>query len=78
MGIIDDSPTGRLIRNIMLAFSEFERDLIIQRTREGKEIARQNSNYREGRSKKFSLIEKVVRVSVETVRIVEALPKLGI
>ena len=29
MGIIDDSPTGKLIRNIMLAFSEFERDMII-------------------------------------------------
>ncbi len=57
MGIIDDSPTGRLIRNIMLAFSEFERDLIIQRTREGKEIARQNSNYREGGPKKFSRIQ---------------------
>ena len=54
MGIIDDSPTGRLIRNIMLAFSEFERDMIIQRTREGKEIAKQNANYREGRPKKFS------------------------
>lgn len=57
MGIIDDSPTGKLIRNIMLAFSEFERDLIIQRTREGKEIARQNANYREGRPKKFTRIQ---------------------
>lgn len=40
IGIIDDSPTGKLIGNIMLAFSEFERDMIIQSTREGKEIAR--------------------------------------
>ena len=32
IGIIDNSPTGKLIRNIMLAFSEFERDMIIQRT----------------------------------------------
>ena len=36
MGIIDNSPTGRLIRNIMLCFSEFERDMILQRTMEGK------------------------------------------
>lgn len=53
MGILDDSPTGKLIRNIMLSFSEFERDIIIQRTREGKEIAKKNADYREGRPKKF-------------------------
>ena len=28
MGIIDGSPTGKLIRNIMLSFAEFERDMI--------------------------------------------------
>ena len=28
MGIIDSSPTGKLIRNIMLSFSEFERDIL--------------------------------------------------
>ena len=54
MGIIDNSPTGKLIRNIMLAFSEFERDIIIQRTQEGKAVARQNPNFRDGRPKKFS------------------------
>ena len=53
MGIIDSSPTGKLIRNIMLAFSEFERDIIIQRTQEGKAIAKQNPNFRDGRPKKF-------------------------
>ena len=54
MGIIDSSPTGKLIRNIMLSFSEFERDMIIQRTQEGKAVARQNPNFRDGRPKKFS------------------------
>ena len=57
MGIIDNSPTGRLIRNIMLSFSEFERDMIIQRTQEGKAIARQNPNFRDGRPKKFSRVQ---------------------
>ena len=57
MGIIDNSPTGKLIRNIMLAFSEFERDMIIQRTQEGKAVARQNPNFRDGRPKKFSKIQ---------------------
>ena len=38
----------------MLSFSEFERDMIIQRTQEGKAIARQNPDFRDGRPKKFS------------------------
>ena len=54
MGIIDSSPTGKLIRNIMLSFAEFERDLIMQRTLEGKAVARQNPDFRDGRPKKFS------------------------
>ena len=53
MGIVDNSPTGKLIRNIMLAFSEFERDLIIQRTQEGKAVARPNPNFHDGRPKNF-------------------------
>ena len=28
MGLIDDTPTGKLIRTILLAFAEFERDMI--------------------------------------------------
>ena len=57
MGTIDNSPTGKLIRNIMLSFSEFEHDMIVQRTREGKEIARRNADYRDGRPKKFSRVQ---------------------
>lgn len=43
-----------LLCNIMLASSEFERDMIIQRTQDGKAIAKQNPNFRDGRPKKFS------------------------
>ena len=57
MGVIDNTATGRLIRNIMLAFSEFEHDMIVQRTREGKAIARQNANFRDGRPKKYSRVQ---------------------
>ena len=53
LGIIDNSPTGKLIRNIMLCFAEFERDIIVQRTQEGKAIAKQNPNFKDGRPKKF-------------------------
>ena len=57
MKIIDDTPTGRLIRNIMLSFSEFEHDMIVQRTQEGKAIARQNADFKDGHSKKFSRVQ---------------------
>ena len=54
MGLIDNTPTGRLILTVMLAFAEFERDMIIERTQEGRAIARLNPEYREGRKKKYS------------------------
>lgn len=53
MGIMDNTPTGKLIRTIMLAFAEFERDMIVERTQEGKAIAKQKPDYKEGRPKKF-------------------------
>lgn len=49
MGLLNNTPTGKLIRTVMLAFAEFERDMIVERTREGKNIARQSPDYREGR-----------------------------
>lgn len=54
MGMLDNTPTGRLIRNVMLCFAEFERDMIVQRTSEGKTIAKNNPNYREGRKPTYS------------------------
>ena len=51
---IDNSPTGQLIRNIMLCFAQFERDRIMERTREGKEAAKKKPGYHEGRPRKYS------------------------
>ncbi len=54
MGCMDNSPTGRLITNVMLAFAEFERDMIIERTQEGKNAAKKNNpNFKDGRPLKF-------------------------
>lgn len=53
MGIMDNTPTGKLIRNIMLSFAEFERDMIVERTQEGKAIAKQKPDFREGRKPKY-------------------------
>ena len=50
----NNTPTGRLIRTIMLAFAEFERDMIVERTQEGKAIAKMNPGFSEGRPKKYT------------------------
>ena len=54
LGIIENTSTGRLIFTIFSAFADFERDLIVERTQEGKEIAKQRPGFKEGRPKKFS------------------------
>lgn len=40
MGKLDNTSVGKLIRTIMFAFAEYERDMIVERTSEGKAIAR--------------------------------------
>lgn len=50
MGRADNSSMGKLMVTILLAFAEFERDNIYERTQTGREIARMSKpNYREGR-----------------------------
>jgi len=53
MGIVENTPTGRLIFTIMSAFAEFERDMIVERTQEGKAIAKQHDDFKEGRPRKY-------------------------
>ena len=53
MGLIENTLTGNLILTVMLAFAEYERGMIVERTQTGKAIARQRPDYREGRPKKF-------------------------
>jgi DNA invertase Pin-like site-specific DNA recombinase len=55
MGKFDNSPTGKLMRTVFFAFAEFERDMIVQRTSEGKEVCRENPDWREGRKRKDTL-----------------------
>ena len=54
MGLIENSPMGDLIITCILAFSQFERSMIVERTSAGKELAKINDDYREGRPKKFT------------------------
>ena len=61
MGLVDNTPTGRLILQIMLSFAEFEREMIKERTAAGKAIARQKPGYKEGRPKQIppEIIEQI-------------------
>ena len=50
IGKFDTTPTGKLMRTILLAFAEFERDMIVVRTLDGKAAKRAaDPNWREGR-----------------------------
>lgn len=49
LGRIDTTATGKLLLTVMLAFAEFERTMILERTAAGKAIAKTKEGYREGR-----------------------------
>ena len=49
MGIVEDTPMGNMIITNLLAFAEFERAMIRERTMSGKAIARQKPDWHEGR-----------------------------
>lgn len=53
LGILDNSSMSVLVRNLLLSFAQFERDLIIERTQEGRAIARMKPDYKEGRPRKY-------------------------
>lgn len=52
MGIADNTPMGKLMVTMLLAFAEFERDMIVERTAAGKAVKRENDpNWKEGRKR---------------------------
>ena len=57
MGLVENTLTGNLILTVMLAFAEYERGMIVERTQTGKAVARQDPNFREGRPKKYTAIQ---------------------
>ena len=81
MGLIEDTPMGRVVLTVMLAFAQFERDTIVERTQGGKEIARQREDYREGRPRRkipddFEMYREMQRNGDVSVR--AACEKMGI
>lgn len=54
IGLLEDTPMGRFFLTTMLAVAELERNMIVERTQAGKEIARLRKDYKEGRPKKYT------------------------
>ena len=83
IGIMDNTPASKLIRHIFLAFAEFERDMIVERTSAGKAVAKaKNPDWREGRKRvdisekefqKFLKMQKGGKITVEA-----AIAQMGI
>lgn len=49
IGLIENTLTGNLILTVMLAFAEYERGMIVERTQTGKAIARTKPGWKDGR-----------------------------
>ena len=58
LGILNKGSVSPLLRNVLLSFAEFERDMIVQRTQEGKAIAKLDPNFREGRPPVYTREQK--------------------
>ena len=54
MGRADNTPMGKLMITVMLAFAEFERDMIVERTQAGKAVARASGQRVDGRPPKYT------------------------
>ena len=54
IGLLEDTPMGRFFLTTMLAVAELERNMIIERTQTGKELARLRKDYKEGRPRKYT------------------------
>lgn len=81
LGVLNNGSMNTLLRNVLLAFAQFERDMIVERTTEGKEIKRSNDpHWREGRKNIIvpgfkDYYEKVQKAEIT---VVEACKLLGI
>ena len=54
MGLVENTLTGNLILTVMLAFAEYERGMIVERTQTGKSVAKLNPDFRDGRPRKYT------------------------
>lgn len=53
VGLLENTTIGKFFLTTLLAVAEMERNIIIERTQAGKEVAKQDPNFREGRPKTY-------------------------
>jgi len=54
VGLLENTTMGRFFLTTLLAVAEMERNLIVERTQEGKALAKQRKDFREGRPRKHT------------------------
>lgn len=57
VGLLEDTTMGKFFLQTMLAVAEMERNMIVERTQEGKAIAKLRADFREGRPKKYKKLQ---------------------
>lgn len=81
MGLIEDTPMGKLILTVMLAFAQFERDSIVERTQDGKAIAKESEDFTEGRPRREipdEFYEFVRKNAAGEISVSEACKQMGV
>ena len=64
LGVIENNPVGKMMYTLLLSVAEMEREMIVERSLEGKEYARKHKpGYKEGRPK--AVITKAKRHAYE-------------
>ena len=53
VGLLENTTMGKFFLTTLLAVAEMERNIIIERTQAGKEIAKNSPDFKEGRPRKF-------------------------
>lgn len=74
------SSNNKLMFQIMLAFAEYERDMIVERTQAGKEVAKTKAGFKEGRPKRFTVaqLDHAIKLLAEhSYREVEQMTKIS-
>ena len=57
IGLLENTTMGKFFLATMLAVAELERNMIVERTQAGKEIAKTKSGFKDGRPNKFTQIQ---------------------
>ena len=81
MGLIEDTPMGRVILTVMLAFAQFERDSIVERTQSGKALAKEKEDYTEGRPRRdipVDFAKYVAKNEAGEISIAQACKEMGV